>query len=64
MEETEIPGLISDQQTFFCGNVSGDAILQVTTGSVRLFSATTKEKIRYVIVAIQYSSTYHKLIRQ
>ncbi len=47
MEETEIPGLISDQQTFFCGNVGPEAVLQVTSGSVRLISTTTKQKIRY-----------------
>nr|CAG4642998.1 EOG090X00HD [Ilyocryptus agilis] len=45
MEETEIPGLIADQQTFFCGNVGADAILQVTTGSVRLVSIATKQKL-------------------
>jgi hypothetical protein len=48
MEETEIPGLIADQQTFFCGNVGKDVVLQVTTGSVRLISADTKQKIRFV----------------
>lgn len=49
MEETEIPGLISDQQTFFCGNVGSDSILQITTGSVRLISAKTKQKLRYIV---------------
>ena len=29
MEETEISGLAGDQQTFFCGNVTGKRILQV-----------------------------------
>ena len=29
VEETEIPGLAADQQTFFCGNVTGKRILQV-----------------------------------
>lgn len=47
MEETEIPGLIADQQTFFCGNVGTDTILQVTTGCVRLVSIATKQKLRY-----------------
>lgn len=47
MEETEIPGLVADQQTFFCGNVGTDAILQVTTGGVRLISIATKQKIRF-----------------
>jgi len=45
MEETEVPGLISDQQTFHCSNVGKSAILQVTTGSVRLISVATKQKI-------------------
>ena len=48
MEETEIPGLIADQQTFFCGNVGKDVVLQVTTGSVSLFSSDTKQKLRSV----------------
>ena len=47
MEETEIPGLIADQQTFFCGNVGKDSVLQITTGSVRLISVNTKQKLRY-----------------
>ena len=46
MEEIEIPGLISDQQTYYCGNVGQDFILQVATGAVRLISIATKEKIR------------------
>ena len=50
MEETEIPGLIADQQTFFCGNVGKNVVLQVTTGSVRLISAETKLKIRFVVL--------------
>lgn len=29
MEETDIPGFDDDQQTFFCGNVTGDQIIQV-----------------------------------
>ena len=48
MEETEISGLISDQQTFYCGNIGHDGILQVTTGSVRLISVATKQKIRFI----------------
>ena len=47
MEETEIPGLTADQQTFFCGNVGKDSVLQITTGSVRLISVNTKQKLRY-----------------
>ncbi|XP_046643566.1 DNA damage-binding protein 1-like [Daphnia pulicaria] len=45
MEETEIPGLTADQQTFFCGNVGKDSVLQITTGSVRLISVNTKQKL-------------------
>nr|CAG4647642.1 EOG090X00HD [Moina brachiata] len=44
MEETEIPGLISDEMTFFCGNIGDNKILQITPGSVRLISTVTKEK--------------------
>ena len=29
VEETEVPGLVSDQQTFFCGNVTGKNAVQV-----------------------------------
>lgn len=50
MEETELPGLIADQQTFFCGNVGKDSVLQITTGSVRLISVNTKQKLRYQFI--------------
>lgn len=42
VEETEIPGFASDQQTFFCGNVIHEQIVQVTPISVRLVSAQNK----------------------
>ena len=29
VEETEIPGFDDNQQTYFCGNVIGDQIIQV-----------------------------------
>ena len=29
VEETEVPGLVSDQQTYFCGNVAGKNVVQV-----------------------------------
>lgn len=29
VEETEIPGFDDNQQTYFCGNVTGDQIIQV-----------------------------------
>ncbi|CAH3106628.1 unnamed protein product [Pocillopora meandrina] len=45
VEETEIPGFDDDQQTYFCGNVSGDQIIQVTTLSVRLVNCETRELV-------------------
>ncbi|XP_067012933.1 DNA damage-binding protein 1 [Anabrus simplex] len=45
VEETEIPGFISDQQSFFCGNVDYDQIIQVTPISARLISVDTKQLI-------------------
>ncbi|XP_043235477.1 DNA damage-binding protein 1-like isoform X1 [Amphibalanus amphitrite] len=41
VEETEIAGLASDQQTFFCSNVQHSQILQVTASSARLLSDST-----------------------
>ena len=29
VEETELPALVTDQQTFYCSNVIGNAIIQV-----------------------------------
>ena len=49
MEDAEIPGLITDQQTFFCGNASQNNLLQVTTSSVRLISLETKQMIRLIL---------------
>ena len=46
MEETEFPGLISDEQTFYCGNVGKEFIIQITTGYVRLISIASKDKVR------------------
>lgn len=42
VEETEIAGFASDQQTFFCGNVCHEQIVQVTPVSARLVSAQNK----------------------
>lgn len=39
VEETEISGFLSDQQTFFCGNVDYDQIIQITTLTARLVNA-------------------------
>lgn len=45
VEETDIPGFVSDQQSFFCGNVDHDQIIQVTPLSARLISMDTKQLI-------------------
>jgi len=45
MEETEFPGLISDEQTFYCGNVGKEFFIQITTGYVRLISIASKDKV-------------------
>lgn len=42
VEETEIAGFASDQQTFYCGNVVHEQIIQVTPISARLVSAQSK----------------------
>lgn len=42
VEETELPGFENNQQTFYCGNVVHDQIVQVTATSVRLISSETK----------------------
>ncbi|KAK4884026.1 hypothetical protein RN001_000297 [Aquatica leii] len=42
VEETEILGIASDQQTFYCGNVIHEQIIQVTSISARLVSAQSK----------------------
>lgn len=36
VEETEITGFLSDQQTFYCGNVDHNQIIQITSVSARL----------------------------
>lgn len=38
VEETEISGFLSDRQTFFCGNVDHDQIIQITSVSARLIN--------------------------
>ncbi|KAK2188211.1 hypothetical protein NP493_140g03066 [Ridgeia piscesae] len=43
VEETEVDGFDGNQQTFFCGNVAFDQLLQVTAVAVRLVSADTKK---------------------
>lgn len=45
VEETEIPGFLSDQQSFYCGNVEHDQIIQVTPSSARLLSVASKQLV-------------------
>ena len=45
VEETEIPGFLSDQQTFYTGNVEFGQIIQVTPISVRLVNAESKQLV-------------------
>lgn len=42
VEETEIPGFLSDQQTFYCSNVAFSQVIQVTPVSARLISVESK----------------------
>lgn len=45
VEETEIAGFASDQQTFYCGNVQHNQIIQVTSVSARLVDAQTQQLV-------------------
>uniref|UniRef100_U5EVD6 DNA damage-binding protein 1 n=1 Tax=Corethrella appendiculata TaxID=1370023 RepID=U5EVD6_9DIPT len=45
VEETEIPGFLSDQQTFFCANVDFNQIIQVTPITARLIQSDNKSLI-------------------
>jgi len=45
VEETEMTGFESDQQTFLCANVSYGQLVQITPSSVRLVSAETKKLV-------------------
>ncbi|NXL67399.1 DDB1 protein, partial [Chordeiles acutipennis] len=42
VEETELTGFVDDQQTFFCGNVAHQQLIQITSASVRLVSQEPK----------------------
>ncbi|XP_077088627.1 DNA damage-binding protein 1 isoform X2 [Siphateles boraxobius] len=42
VEETELPGFVDNQQTFFCGNVAHQQLIQITSGSVRLVTQDSK----------------------
>lgn len=41
VEETEVSGFLSDRQTFFCGNVDHNQIIQITSSSARLIQTQT-----------------------
>ncbi|XP_053685070.1 DNA damage-binding protein 1 [Sabethes cyaneus] len=45
VEETEIPGFMSDQQTFYCANVDYGQIIQVTPLTARLIQCDNKSMI-------------------
>ncbi|KAA8595754.1 hypothetical protein FQN60_011045 [Etheostoma spectabile] len=42
VEETELPGFVDNQQTFYCGNVAHQQLVQITSGSVRLVLQESK----------------------
>ncbi|KAF4521020.1 hypothetical protein B566_EDAN002515 [Ephemera danica] len=46
VEETEIPGFQSNQQSFYCGNVAHQQVIQVTSVSARLVSSDTKQLLQ------------------
>ncbi|XP_031549547.1 DNA damage-binding protein 1-like [Actinia tenebrosa] len=45
VEETEISGFDDNQQTYFCGNVRDDQIIQITAHSVRLVNCKTRQLV-------------------
>eukprot|EP00794_Sanderia_malayensis_P018107 gene18107-19916_t len=45
VEETEIPGLNGNKQTYYCGNAIGDQLVQITEESVRLIKCATKDMV-------------------
>lgn len=47
VEETEISGILTDQQTMFCGNVSNSIILQVVPSAVQLVALKPREGVIY-----------------
>uniref|UniRef100_A0AAY5LAE0 DNA damage-binding protein 1 n=1 Tax=Esox lucius TaxID=8010 RepID=A0AAY5LAE0_ESOLU len=42
VEETELPGFVDNLQTFFCGNVAHQQLIQITSGGVRLVMQDSK----------------------
>lgn len=45
VEETDIPGFLSEQQTFYTGNAVYGQLIQVTPSSVRLVAASSKQLV-------------------
>eukprot|EP00240_Pyramimonas_obovata_P000173 CAMPEP_0118957844 /NCGR_PEP_ID=MMETSP1169-20130426/62317_1 /TAXON_ID=36882 /ORGANISM="Pyramimonas obovata, Strain CCMP722" /LENGTH=1091 /DNA_ID=CAMNT_0006905945 /DNA_START=129 /DNA_END=3404 /DNA_ORIENTATION=- len=45
LEETELDGFEGEQQTLYCGNAAHDQLVQVTCGSLRLVSASTRQLV-------------------
>lgn len=45
VEETEIGGFASDRQTFFCGNVDHNQIIQITAASARLMQTQSGQMV-------------------
>jgi DNA damage-binding protein 1 len=46
VSETEISGFQSDCQSFYCGNVAHNQVVQVTSVSARLIAPDTKQLIQ------------------
>ncbi|XP_036836361.1 DNA damage-binding protein 1 [Oncorhynchus mykiss] len=42
VEETELPGFVDNLQTFYCGNVAHQQLIQITSGGVRLVRQDSK----------------------
>ncbi|ESO97964.1 hypothetical protein LOTGIDRAFT_209160 [Lottia gigantea] len=45
VEETELPGFDADTQTFYCGNVIENQLIQITTAAVRLVNCGSKSLV-------------------
>ncbi|XP_044728814.1 DNA damage-binding protein 1 isoform X2 [Chrysoperla carnea] len=45
VEETEIAGFTSDQQTLWCGNVANGQLVQITKRAVHLVNAATRQQV-------------------
>ncbi|CAH0392029.1 unnamed protein product [Bemisia tabaci] len=45
VEETDLPGFLSDDRTFYCGNACDDQIIQVTPQSTRVISIASKQML-------------------